>query len=226
MLHTCFTVNPQSIRTWSQMHRTDKYSQYSSIIWPAWLNGWVLIYKLSGSAVTKTSDIPLVSSNKFLGIQVTIECGFTLKRICDIIRTYSQIHCTDKHFQHSSIIWPVSLNGWVFAYELSGCGFKFRCSNLDFRYRACFEKGLLHIQATIECRYPSETRTWHDKNKHSNTPYRLVLTAQLDYLATLAKWLSARLQTKWLWIWVPLQSLKLQLLRLLWARNSWTFMRL
>ena len=55
------------------MHRTDKYSQYSSIIWPAWLNGWVLIYKLSGSAVTKTSDIPLVSSNKFLGIQVTID---------------------------------------------------------------------------------------------------------------------------------------------------------
>ena len=27
------------IRTYSQMHRTDKYSQHSSIIWPVWLNG-------------------------------------------------------------------------------------------------------------------------------------------------------------------------------------------
>ena len=32
----------------SQMHRTDKYSQYSSIIWLVWLNGWVFIYDLSG----------------------------------------------------------------------------------------------------------------------------------------------------------------------------------
>ena len=27
---------------------------------------------------------------------------------------------TDKCSQHSSIIWPVSLNVWVFVYELSG----------------------------------------------------------------------------------------------------------
>ena len=32
----------------SQMHCTDKYSQENSIIWPAWLNGWVFIYELSG----------------------------------------------------------------------------------------------------------------------------------------------------------------------------------
>ena len=32
--------------------------------------------------------------------------------------------------QHSSIIWSVWLNGWVFVYELSGCGFEshlFKC---------------------------------------------------------------------------------------------------
>ena len=28
-----------SIITYSQMHRTDKYSQHSSIIWPVWVNG-------------------------------------------------------------------------------------------------------------------------------------------------------------------------------------------
>ena len=26
-------------RTWSQMHRTDKYSEHSSIIWLVWSNG-------------------------------------------------------------------------------------------------------------------------------------------------------------------------------------------
>ena len=32
---------------------------------------------------------------------------FTLKRVRDMIRTYSQMHRTDKYSQHSSIIWPV-----------------------------------------------------------------------------------------------------------------------
>ena len=30
------------------MHRTDKSSQHSSIIWPGWLNSWVFVYRLSG----------------------------------------------------------------------------------------------------------------------------------------------------------------------------------
>ena len=34
-------------KTYSQIHRTDKYSQRSSIIWSVWLNGWVFIYELS-----------------------------------------------------------------------------------------------------------------------------------------------------------------------------------
>ena len=44
-------------------------------------------------------------------IQATIECGFTLKRVRDMIKTYSQMHRTDKYSQHSSIIWPAWLNG-------------------------------------------------------------------------------------------------------------------
>ena len=35
--------------------------------------------------------IASVSSKEFLDIQATIECGFTLKRVRDIIKTYSQI---------------------------------------------------------------------------------------------------------------------------------------
>ena len=30
------------------MHHTIKYSKHSSMIWPVWRNGWVLVYKLSG----------------------------------------------------------------------------------------------------------------------------------------------------------------------------------
>ena len=41
-----------------------------------------------------------------------------------IVRTHSQMHRTEKYSQHSSIIGPVWLNGRVFFYELSGCGFE------------------------------------------------------------------------------------------------------
>ena len=34
----------------------------------------------------------------------SIECGFTLKRVRDMTRTYSQMHRTDKNSEHSSII--------------------------------------------------------------------------------------------------------------------------
>ena len=42
-------------------------------------------------AVTKNSDIAPVSSKEFLDTQATIECGFTLKQVRDMIRTYSQV---------------------------------------------------------------------------------------------------------------------------------------
>ena len=49
---------------------------------------------------------------------------------------------TYKQSQHSSVTWPVWLDGWVFVYELSDCGFESRCCHLDFRYGACFEQGV------------------------------------------------------------------------------------
>ena len=51
--------------------------------------------------------------------------------IVDMTRSYSQIHHTDKYSQYSSIIWPVWLNGWVFVYELSGCGFESSCIHIN-----------------------------------------------------------------------------------------------
>ena len=43
-----FTLKCVRDITYSQLHRTDKYSQHSSIIWSAWLNGWALVYEQSG----------------------------------------------------------------------------------------------------------------------------------------------------------------------------------
>ena len=41
-------------------------------------------------AATSISDFAPASSKEFLDIQATIECGFTLKRVRDMIRTYNQ----------------------------------------------------------------------------------------------------------------------------------------
>ena len=41
-------------------------------------------------AVTSPSDFAPASSKGFLDIQATIDPGFTLKRVCDMARTYSQ----------------------------------------------------------------------------------------------------------------------------------------
>ena len=59
-------------------------------------------------------------------------------------RIYSQMHRTDKYSQHSSIIWTVWLNGWVFVYELSGCVFESSWSHLINRcYKTFLEANQL-----------------------------------------------------------------------------------
>ena len=139
MFLSCHVRIREMTRTYCQMHHTDKYSQHSSIIWPVWLNVWMFVYELSGRGFDPScnhlnSDFMPASSKEFLDIHATIECGFTLKRILDMTRTYSQMHRTGNYSQHSSIIWPVWLDGWTFVYELSGCGFKSSCSRLPFLY--------------------------------------------------------------------------------------------
>ena len=133
------------------------------------------------------------------------------------------MHHTDKYSQHSSIIWPVWLNGWVFVYELSGCGFKSSCNHLNFRFCACFKQGVPRHSGNHRVWIHYEMHMCHDKNIQSNTLHRYVLTTQLNYLACLAKWLSVCLWTKWLWIRVQLQSLKFQISHLLQARSSLKF---
>ena len=69
----------------------------------------------------------------------------------------------------------------------------------------------------------------HNDCNWTRTQNHLVLKRTLNYLAklaSLAKWLSVRLRTKWFWVRVQLQSLHLQISCLLQARSSLTFRQL
>ena len=94
----------------------------------------------------------LASSKEFLDTQATIECGFTLKYLHDMTRTYSQMHCTDKYLQHSSIIWPVWLNSWVFVYELGSTW-----QTVENRRQSWF--GMVCSSSLVAQRYFIELRT-------------------------------------------------------------------
>ena len=123
---------------------------------------------LSAVEVTYTSDFAPALSKGFLDIQATIECVLTLNRVCDMIRTYSQMTWGDKYSQHSSKTWRVWLNGCAFVYELSGFGFESSCSHLYFWSCSCFEQRLPWHSCDNEKWTHSESRTWHDKNIQSN----------------------------------------------------------
>ena len=108
MSHTHFRVNPHSILTY-ELSGCGFESSHSHLNFR--------------SCSCFEQGVPWLSGNYRL-LQL-----FTLKHIHDMIRTYIQMHHADKCSQHSSIILPVWLNGWVFVYELSSCGFKSSCSH-------------------------------------------------------------------------------------------------
>ena len=91
--------------------------------------------------------------------------------VLDMIKTYSQLRCTDKYLQHSSIIWPVWLNVWVLVYEIIGCGFKSCWSHLNFRYCACLEQGVSWHSGKHRVWIHLWMGAWHDKNIQSEGIY-------------------------------------------------------
>ena len=107
----------------------------------------------------------------------------------------------------------------MFVYKLSGCGFESHCSHLNLRYCTCFNQGVPWHSGNNRTWIHCEMHTWHDKNIHSNAWQRYILKTQLNHLASLAKLLGACFWTKRLWVRLPLQSLKLEISQLLWARS-------
>ena len=105
---------------------------------------WVRIPLLS----LKLQIWHLLRARSSLTFRKTIECKFTLKLVRDMIMTYRQMHHTDTHSQHKSIIWSVWLNGWVFVYELSGWWVRIAMLSLKLQiWLVLRSKEFLDIQA-------------------------------------------------------------------------------
>ena len=62
----------------------------------------VVVSRLIG--VTEITDFAPVSRNEMLNIQTTVNCGFSVKFVRDMTKTYSQMHCKDKYPDLSSVI--------------------------------------------------------------------------------------------------------------------------
>ena len=86
----------------------------------------------------------------------------------------------------------------------------------------CFKKNpfknyekrfLFHVKSLSDC-------NWTCTQNH------FVRTRTLNHLANLTKWLSVCSRTRWFWVRIQQQSLKLQILRLLRTRSSLTFRQL
>ena len=146
---------------------------FSGCNWSVWLNSWLFVYELGGSGFESSCShlsfrygacfkqgVPWHSGNYRVWIHSEKRTRHT--------RTYSQMHRTDKYSGHSSIIWPVCLNVWVFVYELNGSGFESSCSHLN-TFRACFEKRVSWHSGNYRVWVYSETRTWYDNNMPSTT---------------------------------------------------------
>ena len=78
------------------------------------------------------------------------------------------------------------------------------------RYPFYFEQRVPWHSGNCRQKIHSEMCMRHDKNTKLNAPYRWVLKAQLYHLVNLVKWLSARLQTKWLWVRIPYSYLNVK----------------
>ena len=91
------------------------------------------------------------------------------------------MHRTGKYSEHSSIIWLVWLNGWVFVYELSSFRFKSSCSHLSFRFRAFFEVGVLSHSAKLR---PKDVLRTSPKGILWKSPYGSLCNAKGRPLST------------------------------------------
>ena len=62
-----------------------------------------------------------VSSKEFLEIQANIECGFTLKCVCDMLRTYSQVDLACKKKWNWFLLEEKDFNGDFISDKINGC---------------------------------------------------------------------------------------------------------
>ena len=69
--------------------------------WTVWPNGWVFVYELSRSGF----DFAPALGKVFLDIQATKECGFTMKHVRDMTRTFSQLYIIRLNIYMTGLKW-------------------------------------------------------------------------------------------------------------------------
>ena len=75
-----------------------------------------------------------------------------------------KLYLLNQKVLNQTLHWPVWVNGWVFVYEVSGCGFESSCSHLNFKCCACFEHRVPLHSGNYKVWIHSKMHTWHDKN--------------------------------------------------------------
>ena len=114
-------------------------------------------------------------NKEFLDIQANYRVLIHSELVRDMIITYSQMHRTDNYSQHISVVWPVWLNGWVFVYQLTGCGFESHWYHLNLN------KEFFDSQGIIQCRFIlKHVRDMIITNKYRYSFIKLIL--QKNYL--------------------------------------------
>ena len=108
-------------RTYSQMCRTDKYSQYSSFTWSVWLIGLVFVYEQGGCGFEFSCSHLNFRFFTCLKQGVSRHSGNYRVWIHSETITWNNknmiMHRIYKYSRHSSVSWPVWLNGLVFVYR-------------------------------------------------------------------------------------------------------------
>ena len=95
---------------------------------------------------------------------ILMKCYYN--KICQSNCNWTQTH---NHLVHkrtftNKLVW---LNGWLFIYELSGCGFRSSCSHLNFSFCVCFEQGVPWHSGNYTKQIHPEMHMCHDKNIQS-----------------------------------------------------------
>ena len=168
----------------------------------------------------------LFRARSSLTFRQPIECRFTLKSIPDMIRTYSQMHSTDKYSQHSSSH-LVSLAKWLsvrLRTKWLWVGIPLESLKL---YISCL------IRATISLRFRqlySVEALWNASMAWREHAIKCMVQISTNNttqsFGQFGKIIKCSFITKWLGIQIPFQSLKLQILRLFWARSSLKYTQL
>ena len=97
-------------------------------------------------AATLISDMEPASSMEFLNVQANCRLRILSETPSDMMITYSQIYCTDKYSQHSSVICQLCHNFWVFVHLQIRCGFKSAFCHLTSFAAPALSKHMLEIQ--------------------------------------------------------------------------------